>query len=94
MDVVKYTKSYTIHAALLYANFLDGSHIYVREQYQKEFLPNKQEDKTVYSFDNYTNSALVLSHATSIKSNIDISQIEGSTDYEINVSKTYNGPKN
>jgi|GEM_PF-4737190 len=85
--------SYTSHAAIVEATLLDGNIVYVREEFDATFLLNKQENKMVYSFYNYTNNGLLLTNTSPVDSQIFIKNLDADSGYEILVSRTYNGKR-
>lgn len=85
--------SYTSHAAIVEATILDGNVVYVREEFDATFPMNKQENKMVYSFYNYTNNGLLLTNTSPVGSQIFIRKLGANSGYEIYVSRTYSGKR-
>jgi len=85
--------SYTSRAAIVEATLLDGNIVYIREEFDETFLLNKQENKMVYSFYNYTNNGLLLTNTSPIGSRMIMQKMEGNSGYEVYVSRTYNGKR-
>lgn len=85
--------SYTSHAAIVEASILDGNVVYVSEEYDATFLLNKQEDKMVYSFYNYTNNDLLFTNTSPLGSRIFITNLDANSGYEIYLSRTHNGKR-